>query len=75
MQAINPKTMPAIPEGAAGWRRSTRRGAMYHAVDWLGMSICGQIVLEKHKSESTDNLGDMQFWGVCPRCFKKAQTQ
>lgn len=70
-QAINPKTMPTLPEGAAGWIRSSREGSMYHAHDWLGMSICGRIGFDKYRSHRTQNLGDMQFWGVCPRCFKK----
>jgi hypothetical protein len=23
-------------------------------------------------SQDTDNLGDMQYWGCCPRCYAKA---
>lgn len=72
-RAINPKEIPPLPEGATQWRRSLRQGSMFHAIDAVGVSVCGSIVLDRNKSRAADNLGDMQYWGCCPRCHKKAE--
>lgn len=73
-RAISPREVPGLPEGATGWRRSTRRaGGMYHAHDPLGRSICGTLQLDRHKSEEPRSLGDFQYWGACPRCHRKAE--
>ena len=72
MKAIVPQEMPTLPDDCTGWARSKRgRGGMYHA-HTLGFTACGSLVLDRHKSEPVRYLGDMQFWGVCPRCFRKA---
>lgn len=71
MKAIAPKIIPAIPNGAQGWRRSLRRGSVFHA-HILGKPICGaRIHLDRNKSESPEGLAHMQYWGICPRCFQK----
>lgn len=71
-KAICPKEVPALPEGMTGWARSTRgRGGMFHA-HVLGWAACANIKpLDRHHSEEARNLGDMQYWGVCPRCMAK----
>ena len=74
MKAVSPREMPPIPEGANGWRRSTRAGSMYHAHS-LGYAVCKSIYMERHKSEDVKSVGDMQFWGVCPRCYAKAMAK
>lgn len=67
-----PKEIPALPEGMIAWARSTRRvGGMYHA-HALGLTACNSLVLDRHQSEEPRSLGDFQYWGVCPRCLKKA---
>lgn len=69
-RAIAPRE---LPRGAARWRRSLRVGSMFHA-HVLGRPVCGANVnLSRHASRAADNLGDMQYWGLCPRCFAKAQ--
>ena len=70
-KAIAPKEMPELPEGTVGWRRSSRRGSMFHA-HVSGFTACRSIYLDRDKSIAADSLGDMQFWGVCPRCLAKA---
>ena len=73
-RAIAPKERPPLPEGMQEWARSSRRGAMFHA-HALGITACRRLVLDRHKSEPAKDLGDMQYWGVCPRCFAKAGDQ
>jgi hypothetical protein len=72
-RAVVPTEMPRVPEAYTRWRRSTRRGAVYHLTDYVGASACGQIRLERNTSEGPRHLGDMQYWGCCPRCFKIAE--
>jgi hypothetical protein len=70
-RAIVPAEMPALPEGMTGWARSTRRaGGMFHA-HVIGETACGSLRLDRHQSEAANSLGDMQYWGVCPRCIAK----
>lgn len=74
-KAAVPTEMPPLPEGATQWRRSNRRGSMYHAHS-VGFPVCGaRLYLDRHKSDIPRDLGDMQYWGVCPRCFAKAKRQ
>jgi hypothetical protein len=70
-RAVSPKEFPALPDGMNAWARSIRVGSVYHA-HTMGITACRSIYLDRHKSMATDNLADMQFWGVCPRCFAKA---
>ena len=71
MRAVNPKEMPPMPDGAKSWARSTKRAdGMYHA-HFYGFAVCG-FVLERNRSEEANTLGDMQYWGLCPRCYAKA---
>lgn len=73
-KAIAPKEMPALPENAVEWRRSLRRGSVYHA-HVIGFPACGaRIYLDRNKSEYPRGLGDMQYWGVCPRCYSKGKN-
>lgn len=73
-KAIAPKEIPALPEGMTSWGRSLRRvGGMYHA-HVIGMAACGSLRLDRHHSEEPRNLGDMQYWGVCPRCYKLSEA-
>lgn len=72
-KAVKPNEVPPLPERAARWRRSIRKGSMFHAIDALGHSVCGSIYLDRHKSTGPDGLGDMQYWGVCPRCYSKGK--
>jgi len=70
-KAVAPKEMPTLPEGKTAWVRSTKRpGGMFHA-HALGFTACNSIVLDRHQSETPNSLGDMQYWGVCPRCLAK----
>lgn len=72
-RAVCPRELPALPEGTVAWARSTRRkGGMYHA-HVLGVAACGTVLLDRHKSEQPNSLGDFQYWGVCPRCLAKAK--
>lgn len=74
-RAIVPKTLPGLPEGAISWARSTRRaGGMYHA-HALGFTACGSIILDRFHSEEARDLGDMVYWGLCPRCFAKIKNE
>lgn len=69
-KAIVPETMPELPEDMNAWARSTKgRGGMFHA-HVIGMTACRSIILDRHNSEEPRHLGDMKYWGVCPRCFK-----
>lgn len=70
-RAIVPQSMPELGV-ASEWRRSLRRGSMYHAHTALGRTLCDRIWLDRHKSAATDNLGDLQYWGCCPRCYRLA---
>lgn len=71
-RAIVPDTVPALPEGATGWRRSSKGGrGMYHA-HALGATVCGRLRLDRHASESPRHLGDLRYWGVCPVCYARA---
>lgn len=70
-RAVVPLAVPILPEGAVEWRRSSRRGSMYHA-HVLGFPACGaRLYLDRHKSEAGYELGDFQYWGCCPRCVAK----
>lgn len=74
MRAVNPKEMPKLPEGASAWARSTKRsGGMFHA-HAIGFAVCGSLRLDRHHSAPADTLGDMQYWGVCPKCLKLARS-
>ena len=72
-KAIAPTEMPPVPKGMMGWRRSLRRGSMFH-LHAMGDTACGSLHLDRNNSESPRHLGDMKFWGRCPRCMKKAQV-
>ena len=70
-RAVAPKTLPTLPERATGWARSTRRaGTMFHA-HRLGQPACSaQFYLDRFECKEATGLGDMQYFGVCPGCFK-----
>lgn len=71
-RAIAPKEFPPLPDGMVQWARSTRRvGGMFHA-HVIGMTACGSIRLDRFNSEEARDVHDMKYWGVCPRCYKKA---
>ena len=71
-QAIRPKEVPPLPEGTVAWARSTRRrGGMYHA-HVIGVTACRSVYLDRFHSEEARGIGDLQYWGVCPRCYAKA---
>ncbi len=72
-RAVVPTTYPPLPEGASYWSRSLKRdGSMFHA-HTLGVSVCGaKLRIDRTQSVDARNLGDMQYYGVCPRCFKLA---
>lgn len=71
-RAVVPTTYPPLPEGASYWSRSTRRvGSVFHA-HAFGLTVCRSLLLSRHQSVDARNLGDMQYYGVCPRCFKLA---
>lgn len=73
-KAIAPSKMPEVPAEAMGWRRSPRRGSIYHA-HVMGHPICGsKVYLDRNASLEARNLGDMQYWGVCPHCLAKANA-
>ena len=72
-KAIVPTEMPSLPDGMTGWIRSTKgHGGMYHA-HTIGWSACGRIQIDRHHKEDARHLGDMTYWGVCPRCLAKAK--
>lgn len=72
-KAIAPEKTPELPEGMNAWARSTKRaGGMFHA-HVLGMTACGSVRLDRHHSKTAEGLGDLQYWGVCPRCMAKAR--
>lgn len=77
MRATVPQEMPRLPDGAARWRRSTHRnGGMFHALDYIGRPVCGsRVVMDVLHSEEAAHLGDMQYWGCCPKCHKMAQQK
>lgn len=69
-RAVVPRAVPPLPPGATGWARSTKRaGSMYHA-HFFGVTLCGRMVLDRHRCEAPDGLGDFRYFGVCPQCFK-----
>lgn len=71
-KAIAPDVMPEVPEGAQGWRRSRRRGSVFHAHN-LGTPICGaNLYLDRNESAEAASLAIVQYWGVCPRCYRKS---
>lgn len=73
-KAISPSAMPSLPDGAVAWGRKLRQGSMFHA-HALGHPICWSAVyLERFKQEAPRDLGDMQYWGVCPRCYAKSRA-
>ena len=71
-KAIAPAEMPGLPDGMVAWGRSTRRGpvGMYHA-HVLGFTACGGVRLDRFHSSEPRSLGDMQYYGACPRCMAK----
>lgn len=73
-RAVSPQEVPPVPENMTGWRRSTRRGSIYH-LHLMGEAACGRLHLDRHRSESTSRLGDMQYWGVCSRCLRIATRE
>lgn len=74
-KAVAPSEIPALPAGCTGWARSTKRiGGMFHA-HVLGITACGSIHLDRYTSKEVSNLGEMQYWGVCPRCLAKAEKR
>jgi hypothetical protein len=73
-KAIAPSEIPPVPENMSGWRRSLRRGSIFH-LHFMGLTACRSLVLERHKSEPLAGVGDMQFWGVCPRCFSISKKE
>jgi len=70
-KAIAPKEIPALPKGAMGWARSTKRaGGMYHA-HALGFPVCRSgIVIDRHASVELTSVAAAQHWGVCPKCYR-----
>lgn len=47
-RAIAPCEIPPLPEGATDWRRTLRRGSMFHA-HVLGRPVCGsRVYLDRH---------------------------
>lgn len=73
-KAVCPGATPDVPDGATGWRRNNRAGAMYHA-HLMGHPICGsRVYFDRHKSSEPRDLGDFQYWGVCPRCYNKQMS-
>lgn len=74
MKAVVPTEIPPLPKGATEtWRRSLRAGSVFHA-HVLGHPICRATVrLERNTSEAARTVGDLQYWGVCPRCYAKGQ--
>lgn len=74
-KAVVPQEFPPVPEEASAWLRKLRAGSVYHLHSGCGTSICGSAALrDRHKTEQARHLGDMQYWGCCPRCFKKAHS-
>lgn len=72
-RAVVPAEMPPVPDGFAGWSRSTKRaGGMFHLRDAIGGTACNSLRLERYTSESLDNVGQAAYWGLCPRCARKA---
>ena len=71
-KAIAPKEIPVLPEGTTGWARSLRQGSMFHA-HVLGHTACGKLRLDRRNSEPSESLGHLQYWGVCPSCYRKSQ--
>lgn len=70
-RAVVPTEIPALPEGANQWARSTKRaGGVFHA-HAFGLTVCRSILLARHHSEPASSLGHMQHYGVCPRCMSK----
>jgi hypothetical protein len=69
-KAILPQKLPKLPANCNGWARSTRRaGGMFHA-HCIGITACRTITIDRFRCEEPKSLGDMQYWGVCPKCFK-----
>lgn len=70
-RAVAPTTYPPLPEGASYWSRSLKRhGSMFHA-HTLGVPVCGsKLRIDHHQALHARSLGDLQYFGVCPRCFK-----
>lgn len=74
-KAVVPTEFPELPEGMNSWARSTRRtGGMFHA-HVLGFTACNSLRLGRHHSKPATGLADMEYWGVCPRCYAKRAAQ
>lgn len=71
MRAINPAAVPDLPEDALSWVRSTRRkNSMFHA-HAFGHPTCGaSIYFDRFNCTESDDLNELKYYGVCPRCFK-----
>lgn len=73
-KAIVPKELPGLPEGCSAWARSTKRpGGVFHAHSF-GLTACRSILLDRHRSEDARHLGDMQYYGLCPKCVAKIKA-
>lgn len=70
-KAIKPTEFPPVPETSRGWYRSLRQGSTFHLIDYLGGLLCANRKIDQYNSEEAAGLGEMQYWGVCPRCYKK----
>lgn len=65
--------IPQLPENAVEWRRSLRRGSMFHG-HVIGFPACGaRLYLDRHKSEALKDIGHGNYWGFCPRCVAKGK--
>lgn len=75
-KAIVPESFPLpLPAAQTGWARSTKRaGTMFH-LHALGFAACRSIRLERHESSEPESLGDLRYFGVCPRCYRIAQKE
>lgn len=75
MKAIAPNEFPPLPDSATAWARSLRRGSVYHA-HALGFPVCNsKLYLDRNRSEAPRNVADMQYWGVCSRCYRLAMKE
>jgi hypothetical protein len=71
---VVPAEMPATPDEYTGWRRSLRRGSVFH-LHSMGLAACRSIVLDRHNSESPRDIGDIQYWGCCARCVSISKRE
>lgn len=71
MRAIAPKEIPNLPDNAIAWARSTKRAdSMFHA-HAIGFPTCkARFYLDRFACVEPKGLGDFQYHGVCPRCYR-----